>query len=156
MKKIAILMFLCPMISLAQTDAKKMEEFKKRVGSVRNDVGKIVFTFNKSTYTDKAMFDEIKKKGFVISSHMMFDETPNTNFSFIVPQKKSGTYKLDGNQSGIVKINNKVYAFKGSMVLKVNGKNINGTFAGELFEIPNGKPNPVEKSSGKVSGTFNN
>ena len=78
MKKIAILIFLCPMISLAQTDAKKMEEFKKRVESVRNDVGKIVFTFNKSTYTDKAMFDEIKKKDSELDSLLIrVDYVPN-------------------------------------------------------------------------------
>lgn len=154
MKKIVLLMVLSPFIALAQMDAKKMEEFKKRVQTVREGVGKITFTFNKITYTDKAMMDKHTKKGFVIASHMMYDDTPDTNFSFVVPQKKSGSYKLDGNQAGIVLLNKKTYAFKGTIVLKIVGNKTMGTLEGELYEIPKGKPNPSTQSSGKVTGSF--
>jgi hypothetical protein len=85
------------------------------------------------------------------------DTSPDVFISLIAPTKKSGTYAINDNKkAGVLQIKDKAYQIRGSLTLKVSGKKITGTFVGELYEINKNKTKPSEKSSGKITGSFNN
>ena len=155
MKKILILIVLVFAITAnAQTGDPKVDAMLKEL---QKAPGKITFTMNGKTSNEVASIIEDPKKGLLISSHLTLDTTPDVFISLIAPTKKSGTYAINDNKkAGVLQIKDKAYQIRGSLTLKVSGKKITGTFAGELFEINKNKTKPSEKSSGKITGSFNN
>lgn len=150
----SLLSFTC-VINAQDINQKKFEDFKKEIQK-RKAVGEISFTVNNKKIVDKASFIETSEKKLGISSHIMLDDTPDETIAFVLPSKKSGTYTIEGNKTGILQLKNKVFAIKGTVTLKVNGNVITGTFSGELFEILKNKSKPSDKSSGTITGKFNN
>lgn len=145
--------FFCSSIN-AQTGDPKVDAMLKEL---QKAPGKITFTMNGKTSNEVASIIEDPKKGLLISSHLTLDTTPDVFISLIAPTKKSGTYAINDNKkAGVLQIKDKAYQIRGSLTLKVSGKKITGTFAGELFEINKNKTKPSEKSSGKITGSFNN
>lgn len=145
--------FFCSSIN-AQTGDPKVDAMLKEL---QKAPGKITFTMNGKTSNEVASIIEDPKKGLLISSHLTLDTTPDVFISLIAPTKKSGTYTINDNKkAGVLQIKDKAYQIRGSLTLKVSGKKITGTFAGELFEINKNKTKPSEKSSGKITGSFNN
>jgi len=155
MKKIIILIALVfAVYTNAQTGDPKVDKMLKEL---QKAPGKITFTMNGKTTNEVASIIEDPKKGLLISSHLTLDTTPDVFISLIAPTKKSGTYAINDNKkAGVLQIKDKAYQIRGSLTLKVSGKKITGTFAGELFEINKNKTKPSEKSSGKITGSFNN
>ena len=155
MKKILILIVLVFVITAnAQTGDPKVDAMLKEL---QKAPGKITFTMNGKTSNEVASIIEDPKKGLLISSHLTLDTTPDVFISLIAPTKKSGTYTINDNKkAGVLQIKDKAYQIRGSLTLKVSCKKITGTFAGELFEINKNKTKPSEKSSGKITGSFNN
>lgn len=147
-----LITFFCSSIN-AQTGDPKVDAMLKEL---KKAPGKITFTINQKKYTEVASFLEDDKKGLNMSSHLTLDNTPNVTIALNVPTKKSGTYSIEGNKAGVVQIKEKAYQIKGNIILKVSGKKITGTFEGELYEINKNKTKPSEKSSGKITGSFNN
>ena len=145
--------FFCSSIN-AQTGDPKVDAMLKEL---QKAPGKITFTMNGKTSNEVASIIEDPKKGLLISSHLTLDTSPDVFISLIAPTKKSGTYAINDNKkAGVLQIKDKAYQIRGSLTLKVSGKKITGTFAGELFEINKNKTKPSEKSSGKITGSFNN
>ena len=155
MKKILILIVLVFAITAnAQTGDPKVDAMLKEL---QKAPGKITFTMNGKTSNEVASIIEDPKKGLLISSHLTLDTTPDVFISLIAPTKKSGTYAINDNKkAGVLQIKDKAYQIRGSLTLKVSGKKITGTFEGELYEINKNKTKPSEKSSGKITGSFNN
>jgi len=155
MKKILILLaFAFSVFTNAQTGDPKVDAMLKEL---QKAPGKITFTMNGKKYTEVASLLEDKQKGLIISSHLTLDNTPNVFFSLIAPTKKSGTYLLNDNKkAGLLQIKDKAYQIRGSLTLKVSGKKITGNFEGQLYAIDKNKPKASEKSSGKITGSFNN
>ena len=155
MKKILILIVLVFAITAnAQTGDPKVDAMLKEL---QKAPGKITFTMNGKTSNEVASIIEDPKKGLLISSHLTLDTTPDVFISLIAPTKKSGTYAINDNKkAGVLQIKDKAYQIRGSLTLKVSGKKITGTFVGELYEINKNKTKPSEKSSGKITGSFNN
>jgi len=148
-----LITFFCNSLN-AQTGDPKVDAMLKEL---KKAPGKITFTMNGKKYTEVASFLEDEKKGLIISSHLTLDNTPNVFISLIAPTKKSGIYNINDNKkAGVLQIKDKAYQIRGSLTLKVSGKKITGTFAGELYEINKNKTKPSEKSSGKITGSFNN
>ena len=145
--------FFCCSIS-AQTGDPKVDAMLK---DLQKAPGKITFAINGKSYNEVASILEDPKRGLLISSHLTLDTTPDVFISLIAPTKKSGTYAINDNKkAGVFQLKDKAYQIRGSLTLKVSGKKITGSFAGELFEINKNKPKPSEKSSGKITGSFNN
>ena len=155
MKKILILIALVfAATANAQSGDPKVDAMLKEL---QKAPGKITFTMNGKTSNEVASIIEDPKKGLLISSHLTLDTTPDVFISLIAPTRKSGTYAINDNKkAGVLQIKDKAYQIRGSLTLKVSGKKITGTFAGELFEINKNKTKPSEKSSGKITGSFNN
>jgi hypothetical protein len=155
MKKIIILIALVfAVYTNAQTGDPKVDKMLKEL---QKAPGKITFTMNGKTTNEVASIIEDPKKGLLISSHLTLDTTPDVTISLIAPTKKSGTYSINDNKkAGVLQIKDKAYQIRGSLTLKVLGKKITGTFEGELYEINKNKTKPSEKSSGKITGSFNN
>jgi hypothetical protein len=155
MKKIIILIALVfAVYTNAQTGDPKVDKMLKEL---QKAPGKITFTMNGKTTNEVASIIEDPKKGLLISSHLTLDTTPDVTISLIAPTKKSGTYSINDNKkAGVLQIKDKAYQIRGSLTLKVSGKKITGTFEGELYEINKNKTKPSEKSSGKITGSFNN
>jgi len=155
MKKIIILIaLLFAVYANAQTGDPKVDKMLKEL---QKAPGKITFTMNGKTTNEVASIIEDPKKGLLISSHLTLDTTPDVTISLIAPTKKSGTYSINDNKkAGVLQIKDKAYQIRGSLTLKVLGKKITGTFEGELYEINKNKTKPSEKSSGKITGSFNN
>ena len=155
MKKIIILIaLLFAVYANAQTGDPKVDKMLKEL---QKAPGKITFTMNGKTSNEVASIIEDPKKGLLISSHLTLDTTPDVTISLIAPTKKSGTYSINDNKkAGVLQIKDKAYQIRGSLTLKVLGKKITGTFEGELYEINKNKTKPSEKSSGKITGSFNN
>ena len=155
MKKILILIALVfAVYANAQTGDPKVDKMLKEL---QKAPGKITFTMNGKTSNEVASIIEDPKKGLLISSHLTLDTTPDVFISLIAPTKKSGTYAINDNKkAGVLQIKDKAYQIRGSLTLKVSGKKITGTFVGELYEINKNKTKPSEKSSGKITGSFNN
>ena len=155
MKKILILIALVFAVNAnAQTGDPKVDAMLKEL---QKAPGKITFTMNGKTSNEVASIIEDPKKGLLISSHLTLDTTPDVFISLIAPTKKSGTYAINDNKkAGVLQIKDKAYQIRGSLTLKVSGKKITGTFVGELYEINKNKTKPSEKSSGKITGSFNN
>ena len=155
MKKILILIVQVFAITAnAQTGDPKVDAMLKEL---QKAPGKITFTMNGKTSNEVASIIEDPKKGLLISSHLTLDTTPDVFISLIAPTKKSGTYAINDNKkAGVLQIKDKAYQIRGSLTLKVSGKKITGTFEGELYEINKNKTKPSEKSSGKITGSFNN
>jgi hypothetical protein len=155
MKKLLIL--LCTFLvgfSYAQSGDPKVDEMLQ---ALQKAPGKIVFKMNGKTRNEIASFIEDGKRGLLISSHLTLDNTPEIFISLIAPTKKSGTYMIDySKKAGVLQIKEKAYQIRGTIVLKVLGKKISGTFSGELFEILKNKSKPSETSSGKITGSFVN
>jgi hypothetical protein len=155
MKKTLILIALVfAVYANAQTGDPKVDKMLKEL---QKAPGKITFTMNGKTTNEVASIIEDPKKGLLISSHLTLDTTPDVTISLIAPTKKSGTYSINDNKkAGVLQIKDKAYQIRGSLTLKVLGKKITGTFEGELYEINKNKTKPSEKSSGKITGSFNN
>ena len=155
MKKIIILIALVfAVYANAQTGDPKVDKMLKEL---QKAPGKITFTMNGKTTNEVASIIEDPKKGLLISSHLTLDTTPDVTISLIAPTKKSGTYSINDNKkAGVLQIKDKAYQIRGSLTLKVSGKKITGTFEGELYEINKNKTKPSGKSSGKITGSFNN
>jgi hypothetical protein len=155
MKKTLILIALVfAVYANAQTGDPKVDKMLKEL---QKAPGKITFTMNGKTTNEVASIIEDPKKGLLISSHLTLDTTPDVTISLIAPTKKSGTYSINDNKkAGVLQIKDKAYQIRGSLTLKVSGKKISGTFEGELYEINKNKSKPSEKSSGKITGSFNN
>lgn len=155
MKKIIILIaLLFAVYANAQTGDPKVDKMLKEL---QKAPGKITFTMNGKTTNEVASIIEDPKKGLLISSHLTLDTTPDVTISLIAPTKKSGTYSINDNKkAGVLQIKDKAYQIRGSLTLKVSGKKITGTFEGELYEINKNKTKPSGKSSGKITGSFNN
>jgi hypothetical protein len=155
MKKIIILIALVfAVYTNAQTGDPKVDKMLKEL---QKAPGKITFTMNGKTTNEVASIIEDPKKGLLISSHLTLDTTPDVTISLIAPTKKTGTYSINDNKkAGVLQIKDKAYQIRGSLTLKVSGKKITGTFEGELYEINKNKTKPSEKSSGKITGSFNN
>ena len=155
MKKILILIALVfAVYANAQTGDPKVDKMLKEL---QKAPGKITFTMNGKTSNEVASIIEDPKKGLLISSHLTLDTTPDVTISLIAPTKKSGTYAINDNKkAGVLQIKDKAYQIRGSLTLKVSGKKITGTFVGELYEKNKNKTKPSEKSSGKITGSFNN
>jgi hypothetical protein len=155
MKKIITLFaILLVSYSYAQTGDPKVDEMLKELQKAPS---KITFTINGKTSNEVASFLEDAKRGLLISSHLTLDTTPDVFISLIAPNKKTGIYAIDDNKkAGVLQINGKAYQIKGTINLKVSGKKITGTFAGELYEITKNKSKLAEKSSGKITGSFTN
>ena len=155
MKNIIILFtILLASYSNAQTGDPKVDKMLKEL---QKAPGKITFTMNGKTSNEVASIIEDPKKGLLISSHLTLDTTPDVTISLIAPTKKSGTYSINDNKkAGVLQIKDKAYQIRGSLTLKVSGKKITGTFEGELYEINKNKTKPSGKSSGKITGSFNN
>lgn len=155
MKKIIILIALVfAVYANAQTGDPKVDKMLKEL---QKAPGKITFTMNGKTTNEVASIIEDPKKGLLISSHLTLDTTPDVTISLIAPTKKTGTYSINDNKkAGVLQIKDKAYQIRGSLTLKVLGKKITGTFEGELYEINKNKTKPSEKSSGKITGSFNN
>ncbi len=155
MKKLLVLIpFLFAVFANAQTGDPKVDAMLKEL---QKAPGKITFTLNGKSYNEVASVVEDEQKGLLISSHLTLDNTPNVFISFIAPTKKSGTYAINDNKkAGVLQIKNKAYQIRGAITLKVSGKKITGTFSGDLYEISKNKSKPSEKSSGKITGSFNN
>jgi len=141
MKKIIILIALVfAVYTNAQTGDPKVDKMLKEL---QKAPGKITFTMNGKTTNEVASIIEDPKKGLLISSHLTLDTTPDVFISLIAPTKKSGTYAINDNKkAGVLQIKDKAYQIRGSLTLKVSGKKITGTFAGELFEINKNKTKP--------------
>lgn len=153
-KSILLFAILFSYFSYAQTGDPKVNEMLKEL---QKAPGKISFTMNGKTMNEVASFVEDTKRGLLISSHLTLDTTPDVFISLIAPSKKTGTYAIDDNKkAGVLQINQKAYQIRGTIKLKVSGKKITGTFAGELYEINKKKSKVVEQSSGKISGSFMN
>ncbi|POS02199.1 hypothetical protein Q361_10594 [Flavobacterium croceum DSM 17960] len=155
MKKIIILIALVfAVYANAQTGDPKVDKMLKEL---QKAPGKITFTMNGKTSNEVASIIEDPKKGLLISSHLTLDTTPDVTISLIAPTKKTGTYSINDNKkAGVLQIKDKAYQIRGSLTLKVSGKKITGTFEGELYEINKNKTKPSGKSSGKITGSFNN
>jgi hypothetical protein len=155
MKKTLILIALAfAVYANAQTGDPKVDKMLKELHKAP---GKITFTMNGKTSNEVASFIEDPKKGLLISSHLTLDTTPDVTISLIAPTKKSGTYSIEDNKgAGYLQIKDKAYQIRGSLTLKVSGKKITGTFSGELHEIKKNRPKASDKSSGKITGSFNN
>lgn len=155
MKKIIILIALVfAVYANAQTGDPKVDKMLKEL---QKAPGKITFTMNGKTTNEVASIIEDPKKGLLISSHLTLDTTPDVTISLIAPTQKSGTYSInDSKKAGVLQIKDKAYQIRGSLTLKVSGKKITGTFEGELYEINKNKTKPSGKSSGKITGSFNN
>lgn len=153
-KSILVFAILFSYFSYAQTGDPKVDAMLKEL---QKAPGKITFMMNGKTMNEVASFVEDAKKGLLISSHLTLDTTPDVFISLIAPSKKTGTYAIDDNKkAGVLQINQKAYQIRGTINLKVSGKKITGTFAGELYEINKNKSKVAEKSSGKISGSFIN
>lgn len=153
-KSILLFAILFSYFSYAQTGDPKVDEMLKEL---QKAPGKISFTMNGKTMNEVASFIEDAKRGLLISSHLTLDTTPDVFINLIAPSKKTGTYAIDDNKkAGVLQINQKAYQIRGTINLKVSGKKITGTFAGELYEINKKKSKVVEQSSGKISGRFMN
>jgi hypothetical protein len=155
MKKTLILIALVfAVYANAQTGDPKVDKMLKEL---QKAPGKITFTMNGKTSNEVASIIEDPKKGLLISSLLTLDTTPDVTISLIAPTKKSGTYSINDNKkAGVLQIKDKAYQIRGSLTLKVSGKKVTGTFEGELYEINKNKSKPSEKSSGKITGSFNN
>ncbi len=155
MKKLLIL--LCTFLagfSYAQSGDPKVDALLK---ALQKPPGKITFMMNGKTINEIASIIEDPKKGLLISSHLTLDNTPELFISLIAPIKKSGTYMIDDSKkAGVLQIKEKTYQIRGTIILKVLGKKISGTFSGELFEILKNKSKPSETSSGTITGKFMN
>ena len=153
-KSILVFAILFSYFSYAQTGDPKVDAMLREL---QKAPGKITFMMNGKTMNEVASFVEDAKKGLLISSHLTLDTTPDVFISLIAPSKKTGIYAIDDNKkAGVLQINQKAYQIRGTINLKVSGKKITGTFAGELHQINKNKSKAAEKSSGKITGSFIN
>lgn len=156
-KLILFLAFASSIVSVGQTSGdRKTDQLIKQLKAQQNAPGNIAFRVNGKTISQKASFIEGDNKQFIISSLLTFGGNSDVNISLSTPTKKTGVYPIEEKKSGLLLFKGKVYQIRGTVYLKVSGKQVSGTFSGELHEIKKNSPKPSDKSDGKITGDFKN